>query len=69
MSTRKRKPEPPDEGPEPKTSGRQNYKYVGLPAALYDELKAKADADDRSVQWMARKAVRFYLDYLKAQGK
>ena len=61
MAKSKPKPEEPESEPEPKVSGRMNFKYVGIPVDLWDELKAIADSEDRSVNWMARKAIREFV--------
>jgi hypothetical protein len=42
--------------------GRENLKYVGLPSDLWEQLAALAETQDRSVSWMARQAVKEYLE-------
>jgi len=37
---------------------RANTKYIGVPADLYDEIKARADTQERSVSWLSRKLLR-----------
>lgn len=37
---------------------RANTKYIGVPADLYDEIKSRADSQERSVSWFARKLLR-----------
>lgn len=37
-----------------------------LPSRLYDELKARAEEDDRTVAWLLRRLAREYLDETKA---
>lgn len=47
---------------QPKSTGRDRFKYVGLPIPLYEELKEFADRDDRTIASIAKRAVREYLD-------
>jgi hypothetical protein len=44
-----------------KPLSRPEVKYVVLPRELWDELKEFADADERPVNWVARKAIREFL--------
>ena len=45
----------------------KKYKNVGLPLSIWEELKEVGDASERSVNWMARRAVREFLDRRKQQ--
>lgn len=47
---------------------RKNVRYVGLPVELHAELKQAANEEDRSVSWMARRAVREFLAARKREG-
>jgi hypothetical protein len=51
--------------PKKPAAGREAVKYVALPVDLHEELKAFADADERSVNWAARKLIREALDRRK----
>lgn len=44
---------------------RENTRYVAVPLAMYEVLKRIADADERSTSFVARKAIREYLEKLK----
>lgn len=46
----------------PKGTGRQNFKYVGLPVEVYEAIKAFADADDRTIPGVVKRACREYLE-------
>ena len=46
----------------PEAARRLHAKYVGLPAELWEKLKAWADREDRSISWAARRAVREFLE-------
>ncbi len=54
-------PRKPDTGQQPRTTGRANFKYVGIPLDLYDQVKAFADADERTVPAILKRALREYL--------
>jgi hypothetical protein len=41
---------------------RANVKYVAIPVELWQRLRTFAKADERSVSWAARKAIREFLD-------
>src|SRR5436305_1291579 len=43
-------------------NSRANTVYVGISREQYELLEQLAKADDRSVSWMARKAIREFLD-------
>jgi len=58
----KKKPASDDQSPKQPYPSRLNTKYVGIPASLYDEIKARADSEERSVSWLARKLLRKALD-------
>jgi hypothetical protein len=44
---------------------RENIKYVPVTRADWDALKALGDADQRSVAFMTKKAIRFFLEQQK----
>jgi hypothetical protein len=46
----------------PRYPSRAAVKYVGIPKEFWDILEAMGAPDDRSVAWMARKAIREYLE-------
>lgn len=54
----KKKPEPEPE----QRGGRKSFRYVGLPLDVYEAIKAFADADDRTVPGVVKRACREYLD-------
>ena len=41
---------------------RENTRYVALPLALYEVLEVIGLEEDRSISWLARKAVREFLE-------
>ena len=58
MTKKKAADEEPEDIPETPVGGRQALKYVALPTDLWQYLKDLADTEERSVSWVARKAVR-----------
>ena len=46
---------------EPPKTGRQQFKYVGLPLEVYEAIKAFADEDDRTVPGIVKRACREYI--------
>lgn len=59
MAKRNSTPEPT---PEPTPNSRSNTAYVGISRQQYEALQKLAEAEDRSASWMARKAVREFLE-------
>jgi predicted transcriptional regulator len=57
----------PSDANSPDPIKRTTVKYVALPAELWERLKAFADADERSISWAARKAVREFLEKVEGQ--
>lgn len=53
---------PPPPPPEPEAATPRRYQNVGIRRALHDELSAAAAEDERSVNWMAQRAIREFLD-------
>ncbi len=43
------------------------HRTIRIPQALYDELEAIAQANERPVHWEARKALRRHIDREKQQ--
>lgn len=59
------KPKKPD-GDKPKQyPSRANVKYVGISLDLYEQLQQIGEQEDRSASWLARKAIREYLERRK----
>jgi hypothetical protein len=52
----------PHQPSNPSPGGRKGMKYIAIPDALWERLKAWADADERSVSWAGRKAIERFLD-------
>lgn len=55
-------PKPKPEAAGKRYPSRDQTKYVALPLDVWTKLKALADADDRSVSWMAKRAVLEYIE-------
>jgi hypothetical protein len=46
---------------DPPSGRRADVKYVAIPLELWRKLKELADRDERSVSWVARRAVKEFL--------
>lgn len=60
------KPAPGAPGAGKKYPSRERVKYVGIPAAMYDELERYArdhstEIDEKSISWAARLAIHRFL--------
>lgn len=69
MSKKKPSADDPDKRPEGPPPGRKRVKYVALPIALWEELDRIAKDNERSVSWVARQAVKQYLERRKSESK
>ena len=58
-----------DKKPKPKFPSREKVKYVPIPKEMWAELETMGEADERSVSYMVRKAIRFFLDSPKKPKK
>lgn len=61
------KPKKQTEAPKPKFPSRDGYKGTYLPKALYDELEAFAEMEDRSTAFMVKEAVKRLLVDLRVK--
>ncbi len=58
MAERKRKPKKPAK----RSPSRDTYTYVYIPNELAEKLKVIADQQDRSLSYMAKKAVEHFIE-------
>jgi len=62
------KPKKNDDDSKPKRyPSRANVKYVGISLDLYQQLQDVGEQEDRSASWLARKAIREFLERRKSK--